>query len=179
MSQAAIIGGAVLMMMCSSLSAGAFFMMGSEEKPTGPTGPTGPATPTTPAPIGLYTTSEGIRHQVNNPEGEHLFYHSLSNTEWNKYYKFSCKTPSGVESSKLGPYGPVTMDTYHGPKLRIAPTGTKPCGDTNKMHIYRAHGTGGTYTDVTSQMKSFDGTAVYNGSDPAFIDIYQMGADLR
>lgn len=166
--------GLILMMCCSMSSLAATVMMGGEGA-TGPTGPTG----LTPAPVGLYTTTAGIRHQVNNPEGEHLFYHSLSDTEWNKYYKFSCKTPSGAESSKLGPYGPVTMGTYHGPKLRIAPAGTKPCGETNKMHIYRADGSGGTYTDVTSQMKSFDGNAVYNGMDPAFVDTYGQGADLR
>lgn len=175
MSQAAIIGVAVLMMCCSS-SVGAFFLIPSGDPATGPTGPT---TPTTPAPIGLYSTTDGIRHQVNNPDGEHLFYYSLSDTEWNKYYKFSCKTPSGVESSKLGPYGPVTMGNYHGPKLRIGPAGTKPCGDTNKMHIYRADGSGGTYTDVTTNMKNFADTGTYGGQDTAFTDTYQMGADRR
>ena len=171
-------GVGLLSLCCISSSIAASTMGGSDETPT-PTSPTEPTGPTTPAPIGLYTTSEGIRHQINNPDGEDLWYHNLSTTPWNKYYKFSCKTPSGAESAKLGPYGPVTMNNYHGPKLRIAPAGTKPCGDTNKMHIYRADESAGTYTDVTSNMKNLAHNAVYNGMDPAFFDTYQMGADIR
>ena len=45
MSQAALIGVAVLMMCCSS-SVGAFFLIPTGEPATGPTGPTGPATQT-------------------------------------------------------------------------------------------------------------------------------------
>ena len=168
-------GVGLLSMCCISSSLAATVMGGSKETPDPGAGAGAAAKDTTPAPIGLYSTTDGIRHQINNPEGEDLFYYRLSNTEWNKYYKFSCKSPSGAESSKLGPYGPVTMNTYHGPKLRIAPAGTKPCGDTNKMHIYRAQGSGGAYTDVTSEMKNLDGNAVYNGMDPAFLDIYGMG----
>ena len=178
MSQAAIIGVVVLMMMSSSASAAMLMMGGEDDKKTGPSS-TGPSTPTTPAPIGLYSKSDGIRHQVNNPDGEHLFYYRLGTTPWDKYYKFSCKTPSGMESSKLGPYGPVTMGNYHGPVLRIAPNGTKPCGNTNKMRIYRADGSTGSYTDVTSNMLAFDGSTNYNGVDPGFTDTYGMGEEQR
>ena len=157
----------VLMLCCSSSSA--FFLIPSEKPVTGPTGPTGP---TTPLPIGLYTTSEGIRHQGNNPDDENLFWNNESDEPWDKYYKFSCKTSSGIESSKLGPYGPVTMGNYHGPKLRIGPDGTKPCGETNKMHIYRADESAGTYIDLTQYMKNLEGTSVYNGMDTGFLDIH-------
>ena len=172
MSQVAIIGGVVLVMCSSSVAAA--LMMGGEET----TSTTGPTTATTPKPNGLYSTTDGIRHQTNNPDGEQLYYYTLSTTPWNKHYKFSCKTPSGAESAKLGPYGPVTMGNYHGPVLRIGPAGTKPCGETNKMHIYRSDSANGTYLDVTSDMLTFDGNTKYNGVDPAFTDIYGMGANI-
>jgi hypothetical protein len=181
MSQAAIIGVVVLMMMSSSVGAVALMMGGEDDKKTGPssTGPSTPSTPTTPAPIGLYSKSDGIRHQVNNPDGEHLFYYRLATTPWNKYYKFSCKTPSGAESAKLGPYGPVTMGNYHGPKLRIGPAGTKPCGETNKMHIYRSDSETGNYLDVTTNMRNFPDTSAYGGQEMAFVDTYGMGEETR
>jgi hypothetical protein len=180
MSQIAIIGVLGLMICCSSSSA-AMLMMGGDDDTSPSPGPssTGPTGPTTPAPIGLYSTTDGIRHQVNNPDGEQLFYYRLATTPWNKYYKFSCKTPSGAESSKLGPYGPVTMGNYHGPKLRIGPAGTKPCGETNKMHIYRSDSETGTYLDVTSNMRNFADTGTYGGQDTAFVDTYGMGAETR
>jgi hypothetical protein len=48
MSQAAIIGIAVLAMMCSSSSAAMLMMGGDDEKKTGPTGPSTPPPPTDP-----------------------------------------------------------------------------------------------------------------------------------
>ena len=176
----AIIAGVVVICCCSSSFGAAMMMGGDDTKSPGPAPRSpGPSAPTTPAPVGLYTVSQGIRHQVNNPDGEHLFYYRLATTPWNKYYKFSCKTPSGAESAKLGPYGPVTMGNYHGPKLRIGPAGTKPCGETNKMHIYRSDSETGNYLDVTTNMRNFPDTSAYDGQEMAFVDTYGMGAETR
>ena len=134
-------------------------------------------TPVTPAtkPQGIYSnTLGGLRTQSNNPDNEHLFWHRHSTTPWNKYYKFSCKNANDQESAQVGPYGPITMGNYHGPKIRIADPGTKPCGDHNNIVVYRSNSQDGTYVDITRHMQNFSG-GQYDRVSPAFTDIHGMG----
>ena len=183
MAAIAAIAG-VGMMVCCSSSVASFMMMGDDDDdkkktplgPTGPTGPTGPSAPVVPKPTGLYSTTDGIRHQANNPDGEHLFYHRHTNSPWAKHYKFSCKTPAGEESEKVGPYGPVTMGDYQGPLLRMGAAGTKPCGETNKMRIYRNDTSDGIYEDLTDSMRNLAGDAAYGGVLPSFLDTHGIAA---
>jgi hypothetical protein len=168
-----MLAGVGLMMVCCSSSSVAAMMMGGETvEETKPV----VATPVVPKPTGLYSTTDGIRQQANNPDGEHLFWHRHTNSPWAKHYKFSCKTPEGEESDKVGPYGPVSMGDYQGPLLRIADAGTKPCGETNKMRIYRSDTAAGTYTDLTDSMKNLAGDAEYAGVLPSFLDTVGMAA---
>ena len=128
------------------------------------------------APTGLYSTTDGIRQQANNPDGEHLFWYRHTNSPWAKHYKFSCKTPEGEESEKVGPYGPVTMGNYQGPLLRMGAAGTKPCGETNKMRIYRNDTSDGIYEDLTDSMRNLAGDAAYGGVLPSFLDTHGIAA---
>ena len=172
--------GVGLMVLCSSSSAAMMMMGGSEETPaaTSTAAATTAAAPVVPKPTGLYSTTDGIRHQANNPDGEHLFYHRHTNSPWAKHYKFSCKTPAGEESEKVGPYGPVTMGDYQGPLLRMGAAGTKPCGETNKMRIYRNDTSDGIYEDLTDSMRNLAGDATYGGVLPSFLDTNGMAANV-
>ena len=172
--------GVGLMVVCSSSSAAMMMMGGSEETPaaTSTAAATTAAAPVVPKPTGLYSTTDGIRHQANNPDGEHLFYHRHTNSPWAKHYKFSCKTPAGEESEKVGPYGPVTMGDYQGPLLRMGAAGTKPCGETNKMRIYRNDTSDGIYEDLTDSMRNLAGDATYGGVLPSFLDTNGMAANV-
>jgi hypothetical protein len=126
-------------------------------------------------PQGLYSnTLGGLRNQSNNPDGEHLFWYRHSTSPWNKYYKFSCKNANGQESVKSESYGPISMGNYHGPKLRFADPGTKPCGEYNNVVIYRSDSENGTYVDLTRHMRNFDG-GEYDRVSPAFTDTHGMG----
>ena len=126
-------------------------------------------------PQGLYSSTHGgLRNQSNNPDGEHLFWHRHSTSPWNKYYKFSCKNANGQESVKSESFGPISMGNYHGPKLRFADPGTKPCGEYDNVVIYRSNSENGTYTDLTRHMKNFNG-GQYNRVSPAFTDTHGMG----
>ena len=170
------VAGVGMMVMCSS-SVAAMMMMGGEEKedPVVPKTAT-PTKPVVPKPTGLYSTTDGIRQQANNPDGEHLFWYRHTNSPWAKHYKFSCKTPAGEESEKVGPYGPVTMGNYQGPLLRMGAAGTKPCGETNKMRIYRNDTSDGIYEDLTDSMRNLAGDAAYGGVLPSFLDTHGMAA---
>ena len=171
------IAGVGAMMVCCSSSLAAVMMMGGDDDSGGGGaggGGGGGGGSTVPKPTGLYSTTDGIRQQANNPDGEHLFWYRHTNSPWAKHYKFSCKTPEGEESDKVGPYGPVSMGDYQGPLLRIADAGTKPCGETNKMRIYRNDTAGGTYTDLTDSMRNLAGDATYDGVLPSFLDTNGM-----
>jgi len=84
---------------------------------------------------------------------------------WNKTYKFRCEK-NGVASPFSPTYGPVNFRTYHNPKIQVSNEGTKPCIDGFNLQVWDANGT----TNITSQMKNFDNTAAYNGTDHRFYD---------
>jgi len=84
---------------------------------------------------------------------------------WNKTYKFRCEK-DGATSPFSPTYGPVNFRTYHNPKIQVSNEGTKPCIDGFNLQVWDANGT----TNITSQMKNFDNTAAYNGTDHRFYD---------
>ena len=84
---------------------------------------------------------------------------------WDKSYKFRCEK-NGAVSSFSPTYGPVNFRTYHNPKIQVSNEGTKPCIDGFNLQVWDANGT----TNITSQMKNFDNTAAYNGTDHRFYD---------
>ena len=167
------VAGVGLMVVCSSSLAAAMMMGGEEETPdTTTTTTAGPSAPVVPKPVGLYTTTQGLRHQANNPEDgktENLWYASEPGTPWAKHYKFACEDSMGNESEKVGPYGPITNGPYGKPQIRFAPKDTKPC-DPNKVVIYRSDTADGTYTDITPGVNSLDHSVAYDRIKPAFYD---------
>jgi len=84
---------------------------------------------------------------------------------WNKTYKFRCEK-DGATSPFSPTYGPVNFRTYHNPKIQVSNEGTKPCINGFNLQVWDANGT----TNITSQMKNFDNTAAYNGTDHRFYD---------
>jgi len=83
---------------------------------------------------------------------------------WDKSYKFRCEK-NGAVSSFSPTYGPVNFRTYHNPKIQVSNEGTKPCINGFNLEVWDANG-----TNITSQMKNFNNTAAYNGTDHRFYD---------
>ena len=165
------VAGVGLMVVCSS-SLAAVMMMGGEKEDTPTTSSPVVPKPVVPKPDGLYTTTQGLRHQANNPEEgktEPLYYGSKPDVPWAKHYKFACEDPEGNELDKVGPYGPISNGPYGKPQIRFAPKDTKPC-DPNKVVIYRSDTADGTYTDITPGVKSLDPSVGYDSIKPGFYD---------
>lgn len=159
----------VMMMMICSSSAVAF-MMSSRDDGTKKNSPetkknedetededvTGGGGGTVTSPVGLYTTSQGIRHQGNNPskgKTEDLWYYTNHGKPWAKYYKFACEDSSGKESEKVGPYGPISSGNHGSPTIRFAPKDTKPC-DPNTLVVYRSDSADGDYKAIHRGVKN-------------------------
>ena len=93
-----------------------------------------------------------------------LEWKDVGDKNWNKNYKFRCSKGSEV-SGFSGPYGPVTHYNYKWPVIRVSEA-VKPCKEGEKLQIFDADDN----VDITSQMKNFQGTAPYDGTDRYFID---------
>ena len=100
---------------------------------------------------------------------------NFSDSEWNKYYKISCKNTDNEESSAKGPFGPVTGNvsgyTFNYPNIRLSDNNVSPCGN-NKVTIYRSNSRDGPYIDISDDPRLLNraNNAKYNRFDAVFTD---------
>lgn len=110
--------------------------------------------------------SDGISWQGGGgADRSGLVWLDVKTTPWNKKYKFRCEK-NGTYSGFTPEYGPVSHYNYNNPKIRVAKSGEKPCPENAKLVVYDS----ATNTNITTQVKKFDGVTTYDGYDSVFTD---------
>lgn len=123
--------------------------------------------------INTHSAWKGMNN-AGNKNLNNLNYTIQCNKPWSATYTIGCNLNGKTVYSN--PIGPVNYGNWQGPSIRLAEDGQQQYCSMNggTLSVLRQRPGESTPTDITQYLTNYDGTGIYNGSDPIFIDRYNL-----